>query len=225
MKPFTLHTGIVAPLDRANVDTDQIIPKQFLKKIERSGYKKHLFQDWRYLDKEGQTENPDFVLNKPAYRQATILLARENFGSGSSREHALWALNDFGFRAVVAPTFADIFHNNCFQNSILPIKLPSKVIDALFEVVDQNPGLKVSIDLNEQRIYFSSDSEIKFNNDQFESIKQLESALSFTIDPFKKEFLLKGMDQIDWTLQYASLISEYESNTQKEKPWLSTIQV
>ena len=138
MNPFTKHTGIAAPFDRVNVDTDAIVPKQFLRKIERSGFGKHLFHEWRYLDYEGTKENPDFVLNKPAYRKATVLLTRDNFGCGSSREHAPWALADYGFRVIIAPTFADIFYNNCVKNGILLVALKSDEVESLFQQVTKN---------------------------------------------------------------------------------------
>jgi len=201
MEPINKHTGVVAPLDRANVDTDAIIPKQFLRKIERTGFGKHLFHELRYTDYEGTKENPQFVLNKSDYRQSTILLARENFGCGSSREHAPWALYDFGFRVIIAPSFADIFYNNCMRNGLLPICLSADQIDELFKSADSGP-LTISVDLEQQKVMAEG------------------KKFSFEIDPFHKKCLLKGLDQIDWTLQFKDKIEAYEEKIKKEWPWL-----
>jgi 3-isopropylmalate/(R)-2-methylmalate dehydratase small subunit len=192
MEPFVKLTGLVAPLEALNVDTDQIIPKQFLKRVERTGYGEFLFYDWRYLE-DGKTPNPDFELNKPRYQGATILLTKENFGCGSSREHAPWALHDYGFRAILAPSFADIFYNNCFNNGMLPIRLPSDVIDGLFDKVRANEGYQLTIDLPGQKV-----------------IKPDGSSIEFELDPFLKERLINGWDQIGLTLRHEAKISEYE---------------
>lgn len=203
MNPFTKHTGIAAPLDRVNVDTDAIVPKQFLRKIERSGFGKHLFHEWRYLDYEGTKENPDFVLNKPAYRKATVLLARDNFGCGSSREHAPWALADYGFRVIIAPNFADIFYNNCVKNGILLVALKPDEVESLFKQVTQKPGEQVSADLEKQVVTGPSGKQYHFD-----------------INPFARTCLLKGLDHIGWTLQFSDKIAAYEKKMKKERPWL-----
>lgn len=210
MQAFTKHTGIVAPLDRANVDTDAIIPKQYLKSIKRSGFGPNLFDSWRYADRgePGQDHsqrplNPDFVLNQPRYQDASILLARKNFGCGSSREHAVWALDDAGFRAVIAPSFADIFFNNSFKSGFLPIVLAEEVVDHLFEQVTAQPGYKLTIDLSAQKV-IAPDGE----------------NWSFEIDPFRKYCLLNGLDDIGLTLQHAEDIRTYEQRRQQEAPWL-----
>ncbi len=195
MEKFTVHTGIVAPLDARNVDTDQIIPKQFLKRIERTGYGEVLFYDWRYLD-DGKTPNPDFEMNAPRYKGASILLTRDNFGCGSSREHAPWALRDYGIRSIIAVSFADIFYNNCFNNAILPITLPESEVDALFKEVRAIEGYKLTIDLEQQKI-----------------IKPDGSIINFDINPFLKKRLLNGWDHIDLTLRYEKYISEYEKRS------------
>ena len=208
MKAFTTHAGSVAPLDRANVDTDQIIPKQFLKSIRRTGFGDNLFDGWRYLDEGDPSKtpnereiNPDFVLNAPRYQGATILLARENFGCGSSREHAVWALAEYGFRAVIAPDFADIFHNNCFKNGVLPIALPAEVVDGLFE--GAAAGLELEVDLPAQ------------------VVRTLDGAEhAFDIDPFRKRMLVEGLDEIGLTLQDADAIRAYERNRRESAPWL-----
>src|SRR5215213_9678043 len=184
MQPFTTLTGIAAPLDRANVDTDQIIPKQFLKRIERTGFGQFLFYDWRY-EADGITPNPDFELNHPAYQGATILIAARNFGSGSSREHAPWALEQYGFRCIIAPSFADIFFNNCFQNGILPIVLPEEQVAQLMQKVQEQPGTQLTIDLPSQTIKDEDGLSIPFD-----------------IDPFRKHRLLHGLDDIGTTLQH-----------------------
>ncbi len=203
MQSFDIHTGLVAPLDRVNVDTDAIVPKQFLRKIERTGFGKHLFHEWRYLDYEGIKENPDFSLNKPQYRGATILVARDNFGCGSSREHAPWALADYGFRVIVAPSFADIFYNNCVKNGILLIVLKSKEVDEIFNDIAGNKSFEITADLEKQTISTSTGK-----------------TYSFGIDAFAKQCLLKGLDQIGWTEQFEKQISEYEKRNQELKPWL-----
>ena len=210
MEAFIRLNGLVAPLDRANVDTDAIIPKQFLKSIKRSGFGPNLFDEWRYLDvgQPGQDcthrpRNPDFVLNQPRFQGAQILLARKNFGCGSSREHAPWALLDFGFRAVIAESFADIFFNNCFKNGILPITLPAAEIDALFAAVGATPGYRLLIDLERQLI------------ERPDGI-----SLSFTIDAYRKERLLNGWDDIGLTLRHADIIREFEERRRREQPWL-----
>ncbi len=204
MQPFINHTGLAAPLDRANVDTDAIIPKQFLRKIERTGFGKHLFHEWRYLDYEGTKENPDFILNKPQYRNATVLLTRDNFGCGSSREHAPWALSDYGFRVIIAPSFADIFYNNCVKNGILLVVLKFSEIDELFKDILNNLGTKITADLESQSV--SGPTGKKY---------------SFQIDSFSKECLLKGLDQIGWTMQFNDQISAYENKIKGLKPWLA----
>jgi 3-isopropylmalate/(R)-2-methylmalate dehydratase small subunit len=193
MQPFTTHTGLVAPLDRSNVDTDAIIPKQFLKRIERSGFEDFLFFDWRYFD-DGKTPNPEFVLNQPRYKGATVLLARRNFGSGSSREHAVWALENYGFRTVLAPSFADIFYNNSFKNGVLPIALTEEQIEDLFQRTAKTPGYKLTVDLTANKI----------TDDQ-------GLALSFTVDDFRRHCLLNGLDDIALTLEHDAKIAAYEA--------------
>src|SRR4028119_1340949 len=193
MQPFTTLTGIAAPLDRANVDTDQIIPKQFLKRIERTGFGQFLFYDWRY-EADGITPNPEFELNHPAYAGATILIAARNFGSGSSREHAPWALADYGFRCVIAPSYADIFFNNCFQNGILPIVLSEDEVAKLMKYAQENLGTQLTIDLPSQSI----------------SGEGLEP-IHFDIDPFRKHRLVNGLDDIGTTLQHESEITAFET--------------
>ncbi len=210
MKKFTTHNGIVAPMDRPNVDTDAIIPKQFLKSIKRAGFGPNAFDDWRYLDEGGpdidndsRRLNPDFILNQPPYDKATILLARENFGCGSSREHAVWALDDFGFRAVIAPSFADIFYNNSFKNGLLPIVLTAEIVDDLFRRVESNSGLEISIDLESQTVSCQS-----------------ENVSTFEIDDFRKHCMLNGLDDIALTLQHADKIKNYEEKRKQTAPWL-----
>ena len=211
MQPFRVHTGIVAPLDRANVDTDAIIPKQFLKSIERSGFGVNLFDAWRYLDHgepgmdaSSRRPNPQFVLNEPRYRGASILLARRNFGCGSSREHAPWALGDYGFRALIAPSFADIFFNNCFKNGLLPIVLPDSAVDRLFADVAVFPGFTLTIDLERQRVA-TADGSLVYD---------------FTVDPFRQQCLLNGWDDIALTLRHADEIRAFEARRLAEQPWL-----
>ena len=191
MQPFSKHTGLVAPLDRINVDTDQMMPKQFCKLLTREGYGKFLFYDWRYLP--GEKPNPEFVLNWPRYKGASVLLARANFGCGSSREHAPWGVLDYGFRVVIAPSFADIFYNNCFKNGILPVTLPEKHVDELFRRVEQREGYRLTADLGNQTI--TDELGLKF---------------SFEIDPFRKETLLKGLDDIGLTLEHEAEIAAFE---------------
>ena len=210
MLKFTQLEALVAPLDRANVDTDAIIPKQFLKSIKRSGFGQNLFDEWRYLDhgEPGQDcrtrpLNPDFVLNQARYRGAAILLTRENFGCGSSREHAPWALGDFGLRALVGSTFADIFYNNCFKNGLLPVKLPKAEVDALFAQAEQTPGYKLRIDLEHQTV-----------------TRPDGKALRFELDAFRKYCLLNGLDDIGLTLRHADKIREFEARRRIEQPWL-----
>ena len=192
MEPFKRHTGLIATLDRVNVDTDQIIPKQFLKRIERSGFGEFLFYDWRF-NPDG-TINPEFELNEPRFAGASILLARANFGCGSSREHAPWALQDYGFRAIIAPSFADIFYNNCFKNGLLPVQLSEAEVDRLFEAASAIPGYELTIDLERQ--WVMDDWGNKFG---------------FAIDPFRRDCLLKGLDDIGLTLQHEAAIAEYEA--------------
>ena len=210
MEKFTTLNGLVAPLHRPNVDTDAIIPKQFLKSIQRSGFGPNLFDEWRYLDhgepgmdNSNRPLNPDFVLNQPRYRGATILLGRKNFGCGSSREHAVWALLDYGFRVVIASSFADIFFNNCFKNGVLPIVLDEAVVERLFRDVEASEGYRLDVDLPAQAIT-TADGE----------------RIAFDIDPFRKDCLLRGLDDIGLTLQYAEAIREYEARRRDEAPWL-----
>ncbi|WP_151670816.1 3-isopropylmalate dehydratase small subunit [Nitrincola schmidtii] len=210
MKKFTLHEGLVAPLDRANVDTDMIIPKQFLKSIKRSGFGPNLFDELRYLD-EGQPDqdssqrplNPDFVLNKPRYQGCSVLLARKNFGCGSSREHAPWALEDFGIRAIIAPSYADIFFNNSFKNGLLPIILDEAIVDSLFQAVEANEGYQLTINLEKQVV-----------------VKPDGTELAFEIDAFRKHCLLNGLDDIGLTLEQADAIKRYEASRRQTAPWL-----
>ena len=203
MQPFQTLTATAAKLDQVNVDTDQIIPKQFLKKIERTGFGIHLFHDWRFLDDAGQKTNPDFILNQSRYQGAQILVAGDNFGCGSSREHAPWALLDYGFRSIIAPSFADIFYNNCAKNGILLVALPEASVQQLFTEIEENVGCELTVDLPNQKV---------------QSPRGLE--FSFEIDPFVKHRLLNGLDDIGWTLQYQSEIESFESNYQKQAPWM-----
>jgi len=191
MQSFTKHTGLVAPMDRANVDTDQIIPKQFLKRIERTGFGKYLFFDWRFRD--DRSENPDFELNQPKYRGASILLTRRNFGCGSSREHAPWALSDYGIRVLIAPSFADIFYNNCFKNGILPIRLDDAAVDDLFARAQRYPGYKLTADLKTCRL-----------------TDEQGLSLSFEVEPFRRHCLLHGLDDIGLTLEHEQEITAFE---------------
>ncbi len=210
MQKFEKLTGLVAPLDRANVDTDAIIPKQFLKSIKRTGFGPNLFDEWRYLDhgelgmdNSWRPLNPDFVLNQPRYEGASIFLARDNFGCGSSREHAQWALEDYGFRALIAPSFADIFHNNCFKNGLLPVVLDAMIVDRLFKDVEAAPGYSLTIDLPAQRITTPTGENF-----------------AFEVDAFRKHCLLNGLDDIGLTLQHTDDIKVYEARRRTEAPWL-----
>jgi 3-isopropylmalate/(R)-2-methylmalate dehydratase small subunit len=216
MQAFTVHKGLVAPMDRDNVDTDAIIPKQFLKSIQRSGFGPNLFDEWRYLDQPGQPgvpesarkPNPDFVLNQPRYAGASVLLARKNFGCGSSREHAPWALEQYGFRAIIAPSFADIFFSNCFKNGLLPIQLPENVVAQLFDEVFAFPGCQLTIDLPRQVIVKGDGSEIAFD-----------------VQPFRKYCLVNGFDDIGLTLRHADKIRSFEAERLARMPWLNQRQV
>jgi len=210
MEKFIRQEGLVAPLDRANVDTDQIIPKQFLKSIKRTGFGPNLFDEWRYLDEgfPGQDssqrpKNEDFVLNLPRYQGASILLTRRNFGCGSSREHAPWALMDFGFKAIIAPSFADIFYNNCFKNGLLPIVLSEDNVEALFRAVEGKEGFRITIDLEQQQV-----------------IPESGEPLAFEIDEFRKHCLLNGLDEIGLTLNEADTIRAYEARRAEREPWI-----
>ncbi|MFO1245761.1 MAG: 3-isopropylmalate dehydratase small subunit [Ramlibacter sp.] len=211
MQKFILHKGLVAPMDRENVDTDAIIPKQFLKSIRRTGFGPNLFDEWRYLDhgEPGQDPasrkpNPDFVLNQPRYAGASILLARKNFGCGSSREHAPWALDQFGFRAIIAPSFADIFFNNCFKSGLLPVVLPEPVVDRLFSEAAAFPGYQLTIDLERQVI-----------------VKPQGEEIAFEVQAFRKYCLLNGFDDIGLTLRQADKIRSFEAQRLTQKPWLA----
>ena len=211
MTPFRIHTGLVAPIDRENVDTDAIIPKQFLKSIKKSGFGPNLFDEWRYLDpgEPGQDPasrrpNPDFVLNQGRYQGASVLLARKNFGCGSSREHAPWALEQFGFRALIAPSYADIFFNNCFKNGVLPIALPEHEVVKLFDEVAAFVGYSLTIDLERQLV-----------------LKPDGSSLPFEVQPFRKYCLLGGFDDIGLTLRHADKIRAFEAERLLTKPWLA----
>ena len=213
MKPFTVHKGLVAPMDRANVDTDAIIPKQFLKSIQRSGFGPNLFDEWRYLDPgepgkdpASRKPNPDFVLNQPRYQGASVLLARENFGCGSSREHAPWAIEQYGFRALIAPSYADIFFNNCFKNGLLPIVLPAPVVDRLFDEVAAFAGYALIVDLPRQVVVKPDGSEIAFD-----------------VQPFRKQCLVNGWDDIGLTLRHADKIRAFEAERLARRPWLARV--
>ena len=210
MDAFSQMNGLVAPLNRSNVDTDAIIPKQYLKSIKRTGFGPYLFDDWRYLDAGGldvdpatRRENPDFVLNKPIYRDAGILLARENFGCGSSREHAVWALADAGFRVVIAPSFADIFYNNCSKNGVLAIVLEDNAVDALFDLATQQAPAQAHVDLQAQQV---------------QAGKNL--VYTFEMDAYRKQNLLSGLDDISLTLKHADAIRAFEAQRRQDKPWL-----
>ena len=210
MKSFTVVSGVAAPMDRANVDTDLIIPKQFLKSIKRSGFGPNLFDELRYLDhgEPGQDcstrpVNEEFALNQPRYQGASVLLARENFGCGSSREHAPWALDDYGFRALIAPSFADIFYNNCFKNGILPIELDAAIVDRLFQEMYDNEGYELTVDLEQQVVRSPSGQEI-----------------AFEVDAFRRHCLLNGLDDIGLTLESADDIRAFESRWREQSPWL-----
>jgi len=210
MEKFAQLDGLVVPLDRANVDTDAIIPKQFLKSVKRSGFGPNAFDEWRYLDhgepgmdNSKRQVNPDFVLNQPRYQGAQILLARENFGCGSSREHAPWALEDYGFRAIIAPSFADIFFNNCFKNGLLPIRLAAEQVDALFKAVEAAPGYRLKIDLERQSITAPDGTVYQFE-----------------VEAFRKHCLLNGLDDIGLTLQHVGEIAAFEAKHRAAQPWL-----
>ena len=209
MEKFTVFNGVVCPLDRSNVDTDAIIPKQFLKSIKRTGFGPNLFDEWRYLDhgepgmdNSKRPLNPDFVLNDPRYVGAQILLARENFGCGSSREHAPWALEDYGFKVIIAPSFADIFFNNSFKNGLLPIILDAQTVDGLFAKANDPEALKIEVDLGAQTLSVG------------------DEAISFDVDPFRKHCLLEGLDDIGLTLQHVDDIKTYEEKAKQNTPWL-----
>jgi len=210
MEKFVTHTGLVAPLDRENVDTDAIIPKQFLKSIKKTGFGPHLFDAWRFLDigepgmdLSKRRPNPDFVLNQPVYKDATILLARKNFGCGSSREHAPWALQQYGFKAVIAPSFGDIFYNNSFKNGFLPIVLLDFQVDHLFTEIAAHPGLRLTIDLPAQTVAAGSGKP-----------------MNFEIEPFRKECLVNGWDEIGLTLRHSDEIKAYEDKRKRSEPWI-----
>ena len=201
MIPFSKHTGLVMPMDRVNVDTDQMVPKQFLKALTREGFGKALFYDWRYLP--GEKPNPEFVLNKPRYKGASVLLARANFGCGSSREHAPWAILDYGFRVIIAPSYADIFYNNCFKNGILPVTLTDEQVDELFRRVEAKEGYTLTATLETQVV--TDDSGLRY---------------SFQIDPFRRECLLNGWDDIGLTLRHEKDISAFEAQRKQSQPWV-----
>lgn len=214
MQAFTVHQGIVAPLDRSNVDTDAIIPKQYLKSVKRTGFGPNAFDDWRYLDpgepgmdSSQRRPNPDFVLNQAPYDQATILLARKNFGCGSSREHAVWALTDFGFRAVIAPSFADIFFSNSCKNGLLPVVLAEDEVQQLFEQVEANPGAQVAVNLEEMTVTAPDGTVFRFD-----------------LDEDRRHRLLHGLDDIALTLQFADDIRAYEERQRRERPWMAAVQ-
>jgi len=203
MDPFTKVTGLVAPLDRVNVNTDEITPARFLKTIRSTGFDFTLFANWRYLDPGAKMPNPDFVLNQPRYKGATILLAEDNFGCGSSREHAPWAIRDYGFRCLIAPSFADIFYNNCFNNGILPITLEHPVVRELFAEAEANEGYTLQVDLAAQTVTTPAGRVLRFE-----------------IDQFRKNALLQGLDNIGWTLSHSDEIAAYEQRRKQEAPWL-----
>ena len=199
MQEFKQHTGLAAPLDAANVDTDQIIPKQFLQKVSKLGFGKHLFHDWRFLDDAGEQPNPDFILNAPRYAGASILLARENFGNGSSREHAPWALADYGLRAIIAPSFADIFFGNSLNNGLLVVRLKAEEVDALFKLVEANEGQTITVDLENQQV------------------RAGDLSFDFAIDEFRRYCIMNGLDNIGLTLQHGDAIDAFEA---KQPAWL-----
>jgi len=211
MKPFTIHKGLAAPLNRENIDTDAIIPKQFLKSIKRSGFGPNLFDEWRYLDRgepgqdaSGRPLNPDFVLNQPRYAGASVLVAGRNFGCGSSREHAPWALEQYGFRALIAPSFADIFFNNCFKNGLLPIVLPDAAVARIFDEIKVFAGYELTIDLPRQVV-----------------VKPDGAELPFEVQPFRKQCLINGWDDIGLTLRHADKIRAFEAERLAKMPWLA----
>lgn len=201
MEPLTIHEGVAALLDRTNVDTDQIIPKQFLKKTDRAGYGAHLFHDWRFL--EDGSDNPDFELNKPAFKGASILVTGDNFGCGSSREHAPWSILDYGFRVVVSTSYADIFFSNCFKNGILPIVVKTEELTQLMSEIRGSEGVSFKVDLEAQQLTTPGGIQI-----------------AFSVNAFRRECLLKGLDDISWTLQHEGAISEFETRQQADQPWL-----
>ena len=207
MEPFTIYTGIVLPLDRTNVNTDEITPARFLKSIKRTGFGEALFANWRYTA-DGHTPNPEFVLNQPRYSGASILIAGDNFGCGSSREHAPWAIREYGLRSIIAPSFADIFYNNCFNSGILPITFDEVIVEELVKEVEAQEGYTLSIDLDAQTVTTPS-----------------HRVLHFDIDHFRKEALLKGLDNIGWTLSHNEEISAYEQRRKQEAPWLFSMQL
>ena len=206
MEPFTTHTGLVVPLDRRNVNTDEIIPARFLKTIKRTGFAEALFANWRFL--ADNTPNPDFILNQPRYKSVSILLAGDNFGCGSSREHAPWSIREYGFRSIIAPSFADIFYNNCFNNGILPITLDEAIVQELMQTVEEREGYTLSINLSEQTVTTPAGR-----------------VLSFVIDSFRKQALLQGLDNIGWTLSHDDEIAAYEARRKQDAPWLFAVHV
>jgi 3-isopropylmalate/(R)-2-methylmalate dehydratase small subunit len=203
MEPFTTHTGLVLPLDRTNVNTDEITPARFLKTIRRNGFENALFANWRFTDPQGRQSDPNFVLNQPRYAGVTVLLAEDNFGCGSSREHAPWAIRDYGFRVLIAPSFADIFYNNCFNNGLLPITLPHETVRELFTEVEAHEGYTLSVDLAAQTVTTPGGRVIPFE-----------------IDTFRKEALLQGLDNIGWTLSHIDEIQDYEARRKQQEPWI-----
>ena len=203
MEAFTTLTGLVAPLDRTNVNTDEITPARFLKSIHRTGFARALFANWRYIEGDGHTPDPNFVLNQPRYQGVSILLTGDNFGCGSSREHAPWAIREYGFRCIIAPSFADIFYNNCFNNSILPVTLDQTTVDELFAEVEETEGYTLTVDLEAQTITTPRGRTIHFD-----------------IDGFRKSSLLQGLDNIGWTLSHSDEIAAYEERRKKEAPWV-----
>jgi len=205
LEPFTTHTGLVVPLDRTNINTDEITPARFLKTIRRTGFGPVLFANWRYLDYAGENPNPDFVLNQARYQGGSILLAGDNFGCGSSREHAPWAIRQYGFSCIIAPSFADIFYNNCFNNGILPVTLDEATVQELFAEVAATPGYTLAVDLAAQTITTPN-----------------KRVLRFEIDNFRKNALLQGLDNIGWTLSHSDEIAAYETRRKQEAPWIFT---
>ena len=230
MERFTIHTGLVAPLDRENVDTDSIIPKQFLKSIKRTGFGPHLFDAWRYfdvgepgMDLATRRPNPDFVLNKPQFQGATIMLARKNFGCGSSREHAPWALQQAGYKALIAPSFADIFLNNSFKNGLLPVVLTEAQVDKLFHEVAAHPGYRLTIDLPAQIVVpakAGTPLDPRRHGDDLDPRRHGDDAMHFDIEPSRKESLLNGWDEIGLTLRHEDEIKAYEERRKKAEPWI-----
>ncbi|WP_221076878.1 3-isopropylmalate dehydratase small subunit [Agarivorans aestuarii] len=201
MQPYNKHNSVAAVMNRSNVDTDQIIAKQFLKKVERTGFGVHLFHDWRYL--EDGSENPEFELNRPEFKGSKILIAGDNFGCGSSREHAPWSIADYGFNTIISTSYADIFFSNCFKNGILPIIVDAETLQALMDEVEAAPGISITIDLENQVIQTPAGKEVAFD-----------------VDPFRKETLSKGLDDIGWTLKFEDKIDEFEAKHKQQLPWL-----